>query len=507
MDQLLRAAGQWPFWCSLILPLLVFYLFQINRLLSGTPDTVRRLSPARWTKEMLFETYKRLEKRPITIDTYVDQLPPKLDRRYIVTGGSGLVGGHIVLQLLARGQHPASIRIVDFQKPHRHDMLDGPASDVDFVQTDISSSESTDRAFSKAWHPSVAHLPLTVFHTAAIITPSDRSKLVYGFCEAVNVRGTQHVVSAARRSGADILVSTTSGSISIRPVEYWVQPWKLWSSWPRNFFQILDETDFFEPLRPHEDFYANYPVSKAVAERIVCEANTADFRTGCIRPANGVYGNPTDNTVGSALQSATMFPQWTDHIVQSFVHGANAAIAHLLFEAVLTSPDSSSRPQAGRPFTVTDPNPPITYGDLYYALSLLAITGFRTLRLPPMLLLLPSYIVEWYTLLLARFKVARVLLPSAKGDIQHLKPALFSITTHLVATNAAASRPVEQGGLGYRGVLTSMDGMVQEVVEWNREHMDSSKPRKTYRTSVSFADDIQRLSSAATSVGALQLRD
>ncbi|KAJ9143201.1 hypothetical protein NKR19_g6972 [Coniochaeta hoffmannii] len=146
---------------------------------------------------------------------------------------------------------------------------------------------------------------------------------------------------------------------------------------------------------------------------------------------------------------------------------------------------SSSSAQAGRPFTVTDPNPPITYGDLYCALSVLAATGFRTVRLPPVLL----------------------LLPSLSGDIRHLKPALFSITTHLVATNEAASRPVEQGGLGYRGVLTSLQGMVQEVVDWNREHMDNTKPRKTYKTSVAFADDIQRLGSAAASVGALQLRD
>lgn len=87
MDQLLQAAGQWSLWCSLVL--LVVYLVRINRLLSGTPEEVRRLSPIRWTKEMLLDTYKRLETRPITTETYADQLPPKLDRRYIVTGGSG----------------------------------------------------------------------------------------------------------------------------------------------------------------------------------------------------------------------------------------------------------------------------------------------------------------------------------------------------------------------------------------------------------------------------------
>lgn len=212
-----------------------------------------------------------------------------------------------MLQLLERGQPPESIRIVDFRPPSRADMLYGPVGEVDFVQTDISSAEAMESAFGKPWPSSVAHLPLTVFHTAAVIVPSDRSKLVSGFCEAVNVRGTQNVVDAAQRAGADVLVSTTSASISIRPVELWVPPWRMWlGQWPRHFWQVLDEKDFFEPLRRHEEFYANYPASKAAAERIVCGANCERLRTGCIRPANGVYGNPTDNTVGGALSKAVL---------------------------------------------------------------------------------------------------------------------------------------------------------------------------------------------------------
>jgi nucleoside-diphosphate-sugar epimerase len=217
------------------------------------------------------------------------------------------VGGYIVLQLLERGQPPESIRIVDFRPPSRRDMLHGPASQVGFVETDISSAAATEAAFTKPWHPSVAHLALTVFHTAAVIVPSDRSRLVSGFCEAVNVGGTQNVVDAARRAGADVLVSTTSASISIRPVELWVPPSRMWSRQaPRGYWQVLDEKDFFQPLRRHDEFYANYPASKAAAERIVCAANSRELRTGCIRPANGVYGNPTDNTVGGALAKAVL---------------------------------------------------------------------------------------------------------------------------------------------------------------------------------------------------------
>ncbi|KAL2257092.1 hypothetical protein VTK26DRAFT_678 [Humicola hyalothermophila] len=479
--------------------LLALYLVRLNQLLLKTPDEIKRLASVRWTKELLLETYERLKSSPITTKSYARNIPPRLERRYIVTGGSGLVGGYIVLQLLERGQPPESIRIIDFKAPNRADMTHGPATKVDFVQTDISSAEATDRAFTKPWDPSVANLPLTVFHTAAVIVPSDRSRLVYGLCEAVNVRGTQHVVDAARRAGADVFVSTTSASISIRPVELWVPPWKMWSntggSWPRHFWQVLDDEDFNKPLRKHEEFYANYPASKAAAERIVCGANSEDFRTGCIRPANGVYGNPTDNTVGGALANSVL-PTWISHIVQSFAHGINVALAHLDFEAILASPGSASSAQAGRPFVVTDPNPPISYGDMYSLIGTLAITPFKTLPLQPIMMVLLSYPIEWYSLLLAKYPRLRRVLPEPGGEVKLLKPGIFSICTHLVASNEAASQPVSAGGLGYRGALTTLEGMTQEVLEWNREHELATGRPKSYQTSVLFADQVAKALSA-----------
>jgi len=184
-------------------------------------------------------------------------------------------------------------------------MLTGPAANVDFVQADITSNSSTDRAFEKPWPPSVERLPLTVFHTAAVIVPSERLKPEYAFTEAVNVHGTQLVLSAARLAGADVFVYTSSGSISIRPVELWVPPYKL-GSWPNHYAQRMDEADFFKPVRERHEFFANYPASKAVAERMVCAANGATLRTGAIRPCHGVYGHPTDNTVGGPLNMGVL---------------------------------------------------------------------------------------------------------------------------------------------------------------------------------------------------------
>jgi len=213
----------------------------------------------------------------------------------------GLVGGFIVLQLLARGTSPLNIRIVDVRETERNDLATGSAAEVEYIPTDIRSMSSVTAAFNKPWDPSISHLPLSVFHTAAVILASDRSRYVYGFPEAVNVKGTQNVITAARVAGADVLVSTSSSSVGVRPVDPWVS---IWAKEPKNFFQALDEQDFYKPLRAHEEFYGNYPASKATAERMVCAENSDQFRTGCIRPANGVYGNPTDNVVGGALSKS-----------------------------------------------------------------------------------------------------------------------------------------------------------------------------------------------------------
>lgn len=179
--------------------------------------------------------------------------------------------------------------------------------------------------------------------------------------------------------------------------------------------------------------------------------------------------------------------------MQSFVHGVNCAVAHLQFEAILDQPGSAAMPQAGRPFTVTDPNPPITYGDLYAVLALLTVTPFRLIRLPPLPLLVLSYAIEAYVLFLVRYPMLTKILPTISGDAKYLQPGLFSITTHLIATNDAAGLSVDQGGLGYKGILTTLEGMCQEVVEWNLEHSEIDTQRSAYKSSVSLAEEIRRV--------------
>jgi nucleoside-diphosphate-sugar epimerase len=204
----------------------------------------------------------------------------------------------MVLHLLQRGQPPESIRMVDFVPPKRADMLRGQAAKIEFVQADITSEEATRAAFERPWPRSVAELPLTVLHPAAVINFTDRARSLLHKVNAVNLTGTANVISAAKKAGADVFLATSSASIAIKPVNYWIWPWQ---RMPKNMFQVYGEDDAYAPLRDHYEYFGIYAVSKAHAERLVMSANSDTFRTGCIRPANGIYGTRYDQTVGTYL--------------------------------------------------------------------------------------------------------------------------------------------------------------------------------------------------------------
>ncbi|KAI0889605.1 NAD(P)-binding protein [Annulohypoxylon maeteangense] len=448
----------------------VAWVWKLNTALKQTPPEVLAESPHRWTEKEIKETYKRIEANPIN---WAKHLPPKLDRRYIVTGGSGGVGGTIVLHLLARGQSPESIRIVDFRKPERPDMTFGPASLVDFAQTDISSAEATFAAFSKPWPASVKDLPLTVFHTAAIIVPSERSMISYERVKRVNIDGVRHVLSASEKAGASVFVSTSSASVAYKPVQYWGNPFR---QYPKHFWQYIDDSDFDLPLRPHAEFFGNYAHAKGVSERLISEANKDSFRTGIIRPANGIYGSSYgDQVVGMCLRAGTV-PSWMCNVVQNFVTAGHVSLGHLLFEvALIQGKDGKGKMPgcAGRPFTVTDGGAPPLFEDFYRLLKTTAVTPkIEIVYLQPAVMLCLAHVVELIDLA-SRLPVLGWVVPRPKGDLAFLQPAVFSASTHFLATDAGARRSVREGGIRYAPVHDTMEGLCQQVLDWNVEHKGS----------------------------------
>ncbi|CAJ2501412.1 Uu.00g042650.m01.CDS01 [Anthostomella pinea] len=441
----------------------IAWVWKLNQVMKATPPAVLSVSPHRWTEEEIRDTYERIKSSPVD---WTQQLPPKLNRRYVITGGSGGVGGEIVLHLLARGEPPESIRIVDFRKPDRSDMMTGPATEVDFAQADISSAAATTAAFDNPWPPSVAKLPLTVFHTAAIIAASERSMRTYERIKRVNVDGALNVLNAAKAAGASVFISTSSASVNYRPVEFWGNPFR---QYPKELWQAFDESDFDKPLRAHSQYFSNYAHSKAVAERLICEANTPKLRTGAIRPANGIYGSSRgDQVVGVCLRAGT-FPTWMPNVVQNFVSGGHVSLAHLLFEAALVRGGDEMPGCAGRPFVIKDAGAPPMFEDMYGLLERTVVTPhIKVTYLQPGFMLAFAYVVELFDLA-SRMLVLEWIVPRPKGDLAKLQPAVFSACAHLIASDALARRSVDEGGLGYRPIHDTLEGMCQQVIEWNAE--------------------------------------
>lgn len=205
-----------------------------------------------------------------------------MDKLWLLTY-LGLVGNWIISHLVARGENPAAIRTLDLASPRR-ELLD---LGVTFVKTNIVDEIAVYDAFTQPWPDTVVDLPLTVFHNAAMIRPEDRHRAFLSICRKVNVGGTINVLNAAKKAGASCFVSTSSGSICMRCPNFWTAPWK---NTPKHFVQVL--SDATEPPKEHDEFFGNYAVSKREAEIIVREADDIknNFRTGCIRPANGIYG-------------------------------------------------------------------------------------------------------------------------------------------------------------------------------------------------------------------------
>ena len=279
-----------------ILILLAFYLRHVNNGMKTVPHEALKLSPHRWTDEEIRRTYKQISEKPLD---WTPHLPPRLERRYVVVGGSGLVGGFLVLHLLARGTPPENIRIIDFRTSPRRDLHQGKAAKVEFVHADITSIPSITAAFSQPWPASVSSLPLTVFHTAAAIRPGERAKVFLSRVSVVNIDGTRNVLDAAKKAGADIFIATSSASIAIRPINFWIPPWR---AAPNGIMQIYPNPEQDETIRPHGAYFSNYAWSKARAEQLVMQANDGDdFKTGCIRPACAVYGTNYDIVFGTHM--------------------------------------------------------------------------------------------------------------------------------------------------------------------------------------------------------------
>ncbi|KAH8104596.1 C-3 sterol dehydrogenase [Cristinia sonorae] len=209
---------------------------------------------------------------------------------YLVIGGSGFLGRHIVEALLARGDVVSVFDIV--QRYH----------DVPFYGGDISEEEQVASAIEKSGTTCIIH---TASPAAGIQDPALYWK--------VNVDGTKAVIAAAQKKGVRKLVYTSSAGV---------------------VFNGADIIDVDERTPFPEKAMDAYNESKAKAEEAVLEANDEDgLLTVALRPA-GIFG-PGDRQVMAGLcqvyeRNQTHFQIGDNTNLFDWTYVGNVAHAHLL---------------------------------------------------------------------------------------------------------------------------------------------------------------------------------
>ena len=280
--------------------------------------------------------------------------------------------------MLERGESPLNIRILDINSSPNYVVTNAILEGLQFIRVDITNSAAIEAAFASPWQSDSTQsstvgqdVPATtVFHTAANLRFFERHQVFLDRSTKVNVLGTQNVISAARKVGADVMVYTSSGSICLHSLRLL---WWPWEKVPKEFVQIVNDDDNLRPKR-HQDFFSNYAVSKFQGESIVRSSDklptgdaaklTKVLRTGSIRP-NDVFGPRGDTHSCGAWLTKQHNPSFAKSTIQSFCYVENCANAHLCYEARLIELQQagSTNPDIGG--QAFDTGPPPTYGDMH----------------------------------------------------------------------------------------------------------------------------------------------
>jgi len=212
--------------------------------------------------------------------------------RSFVTGGSGFLGRELIRALVAAGH---SVRALARSRRSEEAVR---AAGAEPVQGDLDSVAAlTEGIRGCDW----------VFHAAAHTEEWDSDEAFY----RVNVTGTDHLLEAAKASGAKRLVLISSESVLA----------------DGNPLHQVDESRPYppKPLR-------GYPASKGECERHVLAANGPELETVIVRPRYIWGRNDTANLVKfvEALRSGRL--KWIDggHYLTSTCHVANVCEGALL---------------------------------------------------------------------------------------------------------------------------------------------------------------------------------
>lgn len=162
--------------------------------------------------------------------------------RILVTGGGGFLGSALAKRLLDRGDAVAVLGRSDY--PHL-------GEGIEIIKADIRDRKAVVQALKERD---------AVFHTAAVPGIWGDPEIFYG----INVDGTRNVIEGCWENSVPRLVHTSTPSV---------------------VFGSSDMENADERVPYRSTYLCDYPRTKAIAERLVVEANgVRGLATVCLRP-------------------------------------------------------------------------------------------------------------------------------------------------------------------------------------------------------------------------------
>lgn len=244
-----------------------------------------------------------------------------MPRSYLVVGGAGFLGSHIVQALVARGN--SAVAVYDVKTPVDEDRVAG----VEYFIGDIIDEVRLVEVLNKA------QVDL-LFHAASPVHGLDDSLYF-----KVNQHGTEKVLSACREAKVTKLVYTSSTGVV----------------WTGATFNGIDELKAKMPAQGYDAYHH----TKAIAEKLVLAANdeSDNFQAVVLRPC-GMTGERDSQLIwrlAKVLNDGQQNVQIGDNSnLVDYLYAGNAADAHVLaaerlFDAPLTV--------AGEVFFITNGSP------------------------------------------------------------------------------------------------------------------------------------------------------
>jgi nucleoside-diphosphate-sugar epimerase len=230
--------------------------------------------------------------------------------RAFITGGSGFVGKRLITELRERGH---AVRALGRSEAARKEVSqvgaepwEGDLSDVEVLKRGMEGCE-------------------VVFHSAAVVkTWGPRAD----FYQA-NVRGTEHVLEAARGAGVKRLIHVSTEAVLVDG-------------------SPMVNVDEKRPLP--ENPIGHYAATKGAAEKLVLSVNSPELTTIAVRPRFiwGLGDNAVMPTIIQAVKSGRF--RWVDggHYKTSTCHVANCVEGLLL---------AAEKGQGGQAYFLTDGEP------------------------------------------------------------------------------------------------------------------------------------------------------